>query len=156
MEEKMQPTPIPQWLFWAREIEAIAQTGLHFASGQDQTDVGRMFDRQRYSRLMEIAAEIYAAHTDISKFNILNSFQSEKGYATPKVDVRAALFDNNKILLVQERVDQRWSMPGGWADVDEMPSKMIEREVLEESGIVAKAKKVVGIYDANHDCEPLA
>jgi len=152
----MQSTPIPQWLFWAREIEAIAQTGMHFSTDESQPDLGRIFDYQRYSRLMKIASEIIAEHTDISKSKILNSFQTEKGYATPKIDVRAAIFDGNMILLVQEKVDHCWSMPGGWADVDEMPSKMIEREVLEESGIVAQAKKVVGIYDANHDREPLA
>ncbi len=153
---QMQSSPVPQWLTWAREIEAIAQTGLHFTSEESQPELGKIFDHQRYARLLEIASEIYTSHTDISKNQLLKIFQSERGYATPKIDVRAALFNGKEILLVQEKVDQCWSMPGGWADVGEIPSKMIEREVLEESGIMAKAKKVVGIYDANRDNKPLA
>lgn len=152
----MQFKPIPQWLLWAREIEAISQTGIHFSNDDGRTDRGKVFDHERYARLQEIATEIFAANTDISSKEMLTSFHSDLGYATPKIDVRAAIFKGNNILLVQERVDQHWSMPGGWADVNEPPSKMIEREVLEESGIIAKAWKVVGIYDANHDQEPLA
>jgi ADP-ribose pyrophosphatase YjhB (NUDIX family) len=152
----MQSPQIPQWLTWAREIEAIAQTGLHFSSEHIDPEQDREYDQQRYSRLIEIASEIYEKHSQIEKTRYIESFNAEQGYATPKIDVRAAIFEENKILLVQEKVDHSWSMPGGFADVNELPSKMIEREVFEESGIIAKAKKVVGIFDANHDREPLA
>jgi ADP-ribose pyrophosphatase YjhB (NUDIX family) len=155
MEDKLQSSSLPKWIAWAREIEAIAQTGMHFSSDDNQPEDGKIFDHQRYSRLLEISTEIFTSHTDIPKLKLLKNFLSERGYATPKIDVRAAIFESNHILLVQEKVDHCWSMPGGWADVNEVPSKMIEREILEESGLIAKAEKVVGIYDANHDREPL-
>ena len=79
----------------------------------------------------------------------------QTGYATPKVDVRAAVFKEGQILLVQERSDGGWSLPGGWADVNERPSAMVEREVWEESGFQVRARKVVGVYESNHDRQPL-
>jgi len=138
---------VPAWLLWAREIQAIGQSGIHFSTTE--------YDRQRYQRLVALAAEIFADQTgqDISAFQ--QSFKLQSGYATPKVDVRAAVFNRNQILLVQERADQRWSMPGGFADVNEPPSAMVEREVKEESGYLVKARKLVGVYESNHDRHPL-
>lgn len=138
---------LPQWLTWAREIQALSQTGLTYS--QDD------YSKQRYHRLLEIAAEILQSHTSLSQDDLLKNFLAQAGYATPKVDVRGAVIHNDKILLVQERSDQRWCMPGGWADVGEQPSEMVAREVLEESGFDVIAKKVVGVYDANRDGRPL-
>jgi len=138
----------PRWLEWAREIQALSQTGLTFSSSDYET--------QRYTRLAEIAAEIVQHHSGVSKESLLNDFLMQPGYATPKVDVRGAVICDDQILLVQERVDSRWCMPGGWADVGETPSEMVVREVWEESGFRVKPRRVVGVYDANRSGRPLS
>lgn len=132
---------IPQWLVWAREIQAIAQTGETYTLNEWQS--------QRYQRLMEISAEIISEHTNYSIEPIIESFKLQPGYATPKVDVRGAVFRDGKILLVREKMDGGWTMPGGWADVGDSPAQGAEREVWEESGFQVKARKVIGVYDAN-------
>ena len=137
-----------QWLLWAREIQAISQTGLHFS----QND----FDIQRYRRLAEISAEIFELHSGVPSGDLVKIFIDQKGYATPKVDVRSAAFREGKLLLVQEKVDGGWSMPGGWADMNEAPSFVAEREAWEESGFQVKAKKLIGVFEANHDREPIS
>ncbi|MGE5123915.1 MAG: NUDIX hydrolase [Acidobacteriaceae bacterium] len=131
----------PQWLDWAREIQALAQTGLYYAEN--------VYHRQRYERLLEIAAEITSQHSNLEYPIALTVFHSSIGYATPRVDVRGAVFQGKKILLVRERSDGGWTMPGGWADVGDTPSHAAEREIWEEAGFTAKASKIIGIYDAN-------
>lgn len=138
---------LPRWLEWAREIQSLSQTGLTYSDTEYHT--------QRYQRLMEIAAEIVESHTGLSKEPVLENFMVQPGYATPKVDVRGAALLNGKILLVQERADERWCLPGGWADVGDLPSQMVVREVWEESGFEVEARKVVGVYDANRSGVPL-
>jgi ADP-ribose pyrophosphatase YjhB (NUDIX family) len=136
-----------RWLEWAREIQALGQTGLTFSKNE--------YDIQRFQRLMEIAAEIIATHTQLPKEPVLQNFLAQPGYATPKVDVRGAVIRDGKILLVQERSDERWCMPGGWADVGEIPSAMVVREVWEESGFEVVPRKIVGVYDANRSGRPM-
>ena len=131
----------PKWLDLAREIQALGQTGLTYTKNE--------YDIQRYVRLLEISAEIVATHTDLEKEPVLQNFSNQPGYATPKIDVRGAVIRDGKILLVQERMDGKWAMPGGWADVGDLPSAMVEREVWEESGFKVKAQKVLAVYDAN-------
>jgi ADP-ribose pyrophosphatase YjhB (NUDIX family) len=138
---------IPHWLEWAREIQAISQIGLTYSQSE--------YDTQRYQRLMEIAAEIVHSQTDLPQEPVLKNFQVQPGYATPKVDVRGAVVCDGKILLVQERSDGRWCMPGGWADVGDRPSEVVTREVWEESGFQVIARKVIGVYDANRSGQPL-
>ena len=137
----------PRWLEWAREIQAISQTGLTFTQNE--------YERERYQRLSEIAAEIAASYTELPKENWQKNFLTQPGYATPKIDVRGAVIRDGKILLVQERTDQCWSMPGGWADVGDRPAEMVVREVWEESGMHVAAKKVLAVYDANRAGRPL-
>ncbi len=98
---------------------------------------------------MEISAEMISSHSDLEFLPLMQVYQSQKGYATPKIDVRAAVFRDHKLLLVRERFDGGWTMPGGWADVGDVPSRAAEREVLEEAGFHVKARKVIGVYDAN-------
>lgn len=143
----MVETKSPRWLEWAREIQSLSQTGLTYSENEYQV--------QRYGRLTEIAAEIVESHTGLSKEPVLENFMVQPGYATPKVDVRGAALRNGKILLVQERADERWCLPGGWADVGDLPSEMVVREVREESGFEVEARKVVGVYDANRSGLPL-
>jgi ADP-ribose pyrophosphatase YjhB (NUDIX family) len=143
----MTETHSPRWLEWAREIQALGQTGLTYNDDD--------YNTQRYQRLMEIAAEIVENHTSLSKEPLLQNFLAQPGYATPKVDVRGAVIREGKILLVQERSDERWCMPGGWADVGERPTEMVGREVWEESGFKVVTQKVLGVYDANRSGIPL-
>jgi ADP-ribose pyrophosphatase YjhB (NUDIX family) len=133
-----QPT---KWLDWAREIQALAQTGLTYSHND--------YDIQRYRRLEEIASEIVASHTTLPAQAILENFRLQPGYATPKIDVRGAIIQDGRVLLVQERSDGGWTMPGGWGDVGEIPSEMVAREVWEESGYKVRVEKLVGVYDAN-------
>lgn len=135
------------WLDWTREIQSLSQTGLAFA----QTH----YERVRYHRLLEIAAEMVACHTCLDRQEVLAAFSAQPGYATVKVDVRGAVVRDDRILLVQERADGRWAMPGGWADVGEYPSEMISREIREESGYEASPVRVVGVYDANRAGRPM-
>ncbi|MCL4474402.1 MAG: NUDIX hydrolase [Actinobacteria bacterium] len=138
---------MPRWLEWAREIQGLCQTGLAFAS----TD----YETQRYTRLTEIAAEIVASHTGEERGELVKGFSAQPGYATAKIDVRGAVVRDGRILLVQERRDQHWCMPGGWADVGDIPSEMVAREVWEESGFEVAPRKVIAVYDANRGGRPL-
>ena len=135
------PKISPRWLDWAREIQALSQSGITYALND--------YDLQRYSRLAEIAGEIVQEHSQLDRADLTALFRQQKGYATPKVDVRGAVFQDGKLLLVRERSDGGWTMPGGWADVGNVPSEAAEREVWEEAGFKVKATKVIGVYDAN-------
>jgi ADP-ribose pyrophosphatase YjhB (NUDIX family) len=131
----------PDWLRWAREIDALASSGAHFARNE--------YERDRALRLQEIAAEIIAKYSDLTDSACLLALQAQGGYITPKIDVRGAVFQGGNILLVREQLDGTWTMPGGWADVGETPRQAVEREVFEESGLTVHARRVIGIYDAN-------
>jgi ADP-ribose pyrophosphatase YjhB (NUDIX family) len=135
-----------QWLTWAQEIFSLSQSGLTYS--------GNQYDIERYKRLQELTAEIIASQSEISKESVLDSFSMQAGYITPKVDVRGAVIHNGKILLIQERADGNWAMPGGWADLGNSPASVAEREVWEESGFRVKAEKVVAVIDANR-IEPM-
>jgi ADP-ribose pyrophosphatase YjhB (NUDIX family) len=134
-------TQVPQWLSWAREMQAIAQTSLHYVEND--------YQRQRFERILELAAEITQAYTHLPAAEWVGTFDCQKGYATPKVDVRGAVFKDDKILMVRERADGGWTLPGGWADVGDVPSEAAEREVWEEAGFHVHARRVIGVYDAN-------
>ncbi len=131
----------PRWLEWAREIQALAQTGHHYAHND--------FDRDRAENLLRIAAEIVAEHADLPVEAARAAFAAQPGYVTPKVDVRGAVFRGRELLMVREAIDGGWTLPGGWADVGESPRAAVEREVREESGLEVRAEKLVGAYDAN-------
>lgn len=138
MEENNKDT---KWLKIAREIQQLSQTGAAFAVTE--------YEKQRYKRLTEITAEIIEHHTTLEKESVEKVLMEHPGYATPKIDVRAAIIKEGKILLVQESTDNCWAMPGGWADVGDIPSEVAIRETKEESGFDVKPIKVIGVYDAN-------
>jgi len=139
----------PDWLTWARKLQALAQTGLTYAQNQ--------YDKERYRQLQAVAAEIFVAHTGETLASVEQWFAIQPGYATPKVDVRGACFRDGKVLRVRERSDGAWCLPGGWADVGDVPSNAAEREVHEEAGFECVARKVIGIFDCNRGGgEPLA
>jgi ADP-ribose pyrophosphatase YjhB (NUDIX family) len=136
----MPETPA-RWLDWARQIQALAQTGLHYARND--------FERERARRLLAIASEMVAEHASLPAGEALTAFTAQPGYVTPKVDVRGAVFRGEELLLVREAMDGGWTLPGGWADVGESPARSVEREVWEEAGLKVHASRLVGVYDAN-------
>jgi ADP-ribose pyrophosphatase YjhB (NUDIX family) len=131
----------PDWLLWARELQAIAQTGLEFTRDP--------YDRERYEAMRHLSTRIFASHTDTPFKKILELFSGETGYATPKIDVRAAVFnDQHHLLRVRETSDNgRWTLPGGWADVNATPAENVVKEVLEESGYIVEAAKLAAAWD---------
>lgn len=129
----------PQWLPWAQRMQALAQNGLTYSENP--------YDIERYHQLQALAAEIMATHTDLPVAESLTRFQRETGYATPKVDVRGAVFHAGKLLLVKERSDGKWTLPGGWADVGDSPAAAVVREVAEEAGFQTRATKLLALYD---------
>lgn len=137
----------PQWLDWAKRLQAIAQNGLTYATDP--------FDQERYEGIRRIAAEMMANGSDAGIGEILGLFSDQQGYATPKVDVRGVVFQDDKILLVHERRDGGWTLPGGWADVSESPRECVEKEVREEAGYTIRATKLLAVYDrSKHPHEP--
>ncbi len=129
------------WLDWAREIHSLTQAGLTYCKNE--------YDLDRYRRLQRISADIIASQSGLGLETVLGSFSMQAGYATPKVDVRAATLCAGKILLVQEAIDGRWSMPGGWADPGDSPAAMAVRETREESGYRVVVDKLIAVYDVN-------
>ncbi len=143
----MPPSSTPRWLDWCQRLQAIAQTGLTFARDP--------YDRERYEALREIAVEMLAAGSDAEPAVIRDLLAAETGYATPKVDVRAVVFRDDKLLLVRERSDGGWTLPGGWADVAASPAENVVREVREESGYEVRADRLLAVYDRSlHPHEP--
>ena len=136
-----------QWLNWTVELQALAQAGLYY--GHDK------YDFERYERIREIAAEMLACQTDLPMEKIKDLFCNETGYQTPKLDTRAAIFRGEKILLVQEN-DLRWSLPGGWVDVDISVGENAVKEVREEAGLEVTADLVIAIQDRNRHNRPLS
>ena len=139
----------PQWLRWIKRLQAIAQDGLTYS--RDDYDLGR------YEQLRELAAEMLAAHSTNTLEEARDLLVLETGPATPKVDVRAAVFEDDRILLVKEPGEAGWSVPGGWADVGESPSESAARETLEESGYSVRPVRLLAGYDRDkHGHPPIA
>jgi ADP-ribose pyrophosphatase YjhB (NUDIX family) len=136
----------PQWLRVAQELRAIAQTGLTFTADR--------FDRLRYERIRELAATMVARGSGGNYETILGILVEDKGYATPKVDVRGAAFVDGRVLLVREISDGKWTLPGGWADINQTAAECVVREIAEESGFVAKALKLAAVHDYQRSNRP--
>jgi len=137
-----------KWIEWSQKLQAIAQNGLTYSKDK--------FDIERFKQIQEIAAEIISDHTNHNFPKVHHYLTSEEGYATPKIDIRGAVFNDDKILMVKEVSDGLWTLPGGWADIHETPGENIEREVLEESGYKVSAKKLLAVYDrSRHGHIPL-
>jgi ADP-ribose pyrophosphatase YjhB (NUDIX family) len=126
-------------LDWARKVQAIAQNGLAFTTDP--------FDRERYTELTELVATILATELDIPVARAKSFWQGDEGYATPKVDVRGGIFEDDRVLLVRERSDGKWTLPGGWVDINDSPSGAVVREIREESGYQARAVKLAAVID---------
>lgn len=136
-----------EWLAWVKRLQAIAQSGLAYA--------GSPYDAERYEQIRGIAAEIAAFLSGTAAQRIDALFSEETGYATPKLDIRAVVLDaEGNVLLVREKEDGLWTLPGGWVDVGESPSESIEREVREESGYEVRAVRLLALWDRDRHPHP--
>lgn len=141
------PMTEPNNFTWAQRLQAIAQSGLAYTNNP--------FDQGRYLEIEAIAAELMAHATDTPVKEVAAIFEAQSGYATPKIDVRGVVFKNEKILLVRELLDGgRWTLPGGWADINEPLSFAVEREVREEAGMIVHASKLAAVLDRNKHGHP--
>lgn len=131
----------PKWLEWAKQIQALAQTGLAYTKD--------VYDVERYEALREISIDIMNSYTAVDREIIKLSFANERGYATPKVDIRGVVFKDNKILLVQEKLDGDWALPGGWGDIGLSPTEVAVKEIKEESGYEAVPVRLLAVLDKN-------
>ena len=135
------------WLSWFQRLRAIAQTGLAYADDR--------YDQQRYQEIAALAEQMLEVLLDVPPERVRGVYVAERGYPTPKVDVRAGVFREDKVLLVREISDGRWSLPGGWADEQQSPRQCVEREVLEESGFRVRASSLVAVRDRSlHPYDP--
>lgn len=138
-----------QWLLWISELQALAQCGLTYTLSE--------FDKERFLRVIEMAAEMAAEITQNPPLPIKDMFALElNAYATPHVDVRSFVLKDNKLLLVKERSDGLWTLPGGFADVNESPGEAVVRETLEESGFLVKAISLLALWDKLKHDHPLS
>jgi ADP-ribose pyrophosphatase YjhB (NUDIX family) len=135
-----------KWLEWAQRIQSLSQAGLAFSKDA--------FDLERYEELRKISADIMANYTGLEMEKIENLFTNETGYQTPKVDVRGVVFKNNRILLVKEKMDTLWSLPGGFCEVGLSPSENVVKEIQEESGYQVIPVKLLAILDTHKHPSP--
>ncbi|WP_175987425.1 NUDIX hydrolase [Bacillus sp. Marseille-Q1617] len=134
----------PKWLQWAKELQSLSQAGLMYSKD--------VYDLERFERIREISTEILSQQTEMDTSVIKDLFANETGYATPKVDIRAVVFKDDKLLMVKETMDGDWSLPGGWGDIGLTPREVAVKEVKEESGFEVKAVKLLGVLDKK--CHP--
>jgi ADP-ribose pyrophosphatase YjhB (NUDIX family) len=130
----------------ARRLLALSQSGLHFTHEE--------YDRERYREIADIAAALLAAESSHDANALHRTWFVEDGYATPKMDVRGAIFREDRVLLVRETQDGKWTLPGGWADVNDSPSHAVEKEIEQESGFTARVLKLAALYDRNKHEHP--
>ena len=130
---------------WAEELQSLAQAGLYYAKDA--------FDRERFQRVREIAAEMMAERTGLSLGKVTELFCADSGYQTPKVDTRAAVFRDGKILLVQER-DGRWALPGGWCEFNLTPAENAVKEAREEAGVEVAVRRLIAVHDRDRHNRP--
>lgn len=131
----------PKWLEWAIKLQSIAQAGLTFAVNQYDTD--------RYLQIRNLSVEILSEYTGMNNEKIRDLFASDSGYQTPKVDIRASVFRDDKILMVREKIDGMWSLPGGWAEVNTSVSESVVRECMEEAGAIVVPSRIIAVQLAN-------
>lgn len=134
------------WLNIAKRLEAIAQIGLTYS--QDD------YDTERYYEIRDISHQIFNHYTDTPLEKIQNLFSRENGYPTPKVDVRGVIFQDKKILLVKEKLDGMWALPGGWADIGYSPAEVVVKEVKEEAGLEIAPVKLLAVFDKKCHAHP--
>ncbi|UNK16830.1 NUDIX hydrolase [Paenibacillus sp. N3/727] len=137
-----------KWLEWAKEIQAISQAGLAYSKD--------VYDKERFEQLRELSVSILHEYTDMKHEKIRTLFASDTGYPTPKVDVRGVVFQEGEILLVKERLDGVWALPGGWADIGLSAKEVVVKEIKEESGYDARPVRLLAVLDKKFHNHPPA
>lgn len=132
-----------KWLDIAKKLQSIAQAGLEYSKDK--------YDLERFEEIRKVSIDIMECYTDIEREKIKNLFAGETGYQTPKIDIRAAVFHENKILMVKEKLDNRWSLPGGWADIDLSLKENLIKEAMEEAGAKIIPERILAVYDRNRN-----
>ena len=140
MEEK-------KWLEIAKKLQSIAQAGLEYSKDK--------YDLERFEEIRKLSIDIMENYTDMEREKIKNLFAGETGYQTPKIDIRAAIFHENKILMVKEKLDNKWSLPGGWADIDLSIRENLIKEAMEEAGAKIIPERILAVYDRNRNTNML-
>lgn len=150
MPSEIEAQPVQQhpWLEWIKQIHAIARWGLTYAKDP--------FDLERYEVLHQLSVEMMADFTRMDKSRIEDLFANEVGYLTPKVDVRGVVFKDGKLLMVQEKWDGRWTIPGGWADIGLSPAEVAVKEVREEAGLEVRPVKMLAMLDKKFYSHPIS
>lgn len=136
----------PKWLTWAKQLQSIAQAGLTYSKDK--------FDIERFQQIRNLSVDILKEYTEMNSEKIKDLFCNETGYQTPKIDIRGAIFKEDKILLVKESIDGRWSIPGGWAEFNLSIKENIVKEVKEEAGLNVTPKRLLAVLDRNKHNEP--
>ena len=156
MKETMTDTNVPEdkslfepkWLSYAKKLQAIAQAGLAYSENH--------YDLERFEEIRKISFSIISDYTNMEKEKVQELFANENGYPTPKVDVRAVVFKENKILMVKERIDGKWALPGGWADNDLSLKENLIKEAQEEAGAEITPKRIIAVLDRKkHNTPPM-
>ncbi|MGH0427932.1 NUDIX hydrolase N-terminal domain-containing protein [Bacillus hominis] len=138
-----------KWIDWVKQIQSIAQAGLTYSKD--------VYDIERFQQLRDISTSMMSHYTKTDWEVVEKLFASETGYQTPKVDIRAVIFQNEKLLFVKEKSDGKWALPGGWADIGHTPTEVAAKEVLEETGYEVAHFKLLAIFDKEkHQPSPSA
>jgi ADP-ribose pyrophosphatase YjhB (NUDIX family) len=132
------------WLDMAKRLQAMAQSGLAYCSNP--------YDKERYEELRNISADIISSYTELDGEMVRELFCNETGYQTPKVDIRGVVFQHGRILMVREKLDGAWALPGGWADIGLSPGEIAVKEIKEEAGLVVRPVRLLAVYDKK--CHP--
>lgn len=135
-----------KWLAWAKQLQSIAQAGLTYSMDP--------YDLERFQQIRDMSVEIMSGHTGTEMKLIEELFANETGYATPKVDIRAVIIKDDHILMVREKMDGRWALPGGWADIGLSPTEVAVKEAKEESGFEVRAIRLLAVHDKKFHPHP--
>jgi ADP-ribose pyrophosphatase YjhB (NUDIX family) len=135
----MEKSTVYEWLDMAKRLQAVAQAGLEYSENK--------YDIDRYQQIRALSLEIMQHFTGVEMEKLLEIFKAEQGYPTPKVDVRGVVFRENRILMVKETIDGKWSVPGGWADIGLTPYEVAVKEVVEESGLIVSPVRLLAVLD---------
>jgi ADP-ribose pyrophosphatase YjhB (NUDIX family) len=136
----------PMWLLWAKKLASIAQSGLTYSENR--------YDLERYHQVQNLSIEILSRYTEVDTKKIRDLFANENGYLTPKIDVRAAIFRDETLLLVREKIDGLWALPGGWADIDTSLRQTLEKESQEEAGADIRPRRIIAVLDRRNHNQP--
>jgi len=134
------------WLEMAKKLQAVAQAGLEYCENK--------YDIDRYHQVRQLSIEIMKEFTELPMEKLVGVFAAERGYQTPKVDVRGVVFRDDQLLMVRETIDGRWSIPGGWADVGLTPFEVAKKEVFEEAGLVVEPRQLLAVLDKKRHSHP--